>query len=157
MGKQGTGKAAEIANFPKREYKEMVAKASPKSKIFGDCLRAFFVGGGICAGSEGIVKWLMSLGQSRDEAGFFTTLILILLTALLTGLGLFDNIGRFSGAGTFVPITGFANSITSAAIEFKKEGSIFGIGAKIMVLAGPVVLYGVMTSVVVGFIYYFLK
>ena len=138
------------------EYGELVDMVTPNSHILVNCSRAFFVGGTICTIAEGIKQWLFFHSYTKDEASMIVNIILIGLTSLLTGLGLFNKIGKFSGAGTIVPITGFANSVVSPAIEYKKEGWILGMGAKMFTVAGPVIVYGIVTSVFVGFIYYFL-
>lgn len=136
------------------EYDEMVKKASPNSPIFTDCLKAFISGGLICVIGQLMRNYFTGIGLSQDDTGLAVSLILIAVTVLLTGFGLFGKIGKFCGAGTIVPITGFANSIASPAIEFKKEGWIFGLGAKMFQVAGPVIVYGTVTSMFVGLIYY---
>ena len=138
----------------RREYGEMVKKASPKSMVFADCLRAFLSGGAICSIGQVLRNFFLSKGMSVDDAGLSVSLILIAVAVLLTGFGLFGKIGKFCGAGTVVPITGFANSVASPAIEFKKEGWVFGLGAKMFQVAGPVIVYGTITSVAVGIVYY---
>ena len=137
-----------------QEYDSMVKKASPNSPIFMDCLKAFISGGSICSFGQVLRNWFTSIGLSQDDTGLAVSLVLIGITVLLTGFGLFGKIGKFCGAGTVVPITGFANSVASPAIEFKKEGWIFGLGAKMFQVAGPVIVYGTITSFVVGIIYY---
>jgi len=137
-----------------QEYDSMVKKASPNSPIFMDCLKAFISGGIICSFGQVLRNWFTSIGLSQDDTGLAVSLVLIGITVLLTGFGLFGKIGKFCGAGTVVPITGFANSVASPAIEFKKEGWIFGLGAKMFQVAGPVIVYGTITSFVVGIIYY---
>lgn len=141
----------------KENYKNMVEKKTPNSHIVRDSARAFVVGGGICAVGQGVQNYFVSLDFSKEESSLIVIIILIGVSALLTGLGLYSNIGKFSGAGTIVPITGFANSVVSPAIEFKKEGFILGLGAKMFVIAGPVIVYGTLTSFVVGLFHYFLK
>ena len=132
-------------NLIQSEYKKLVDEKSDNSPIVKNCIRAFFVGGTICV-----------LGQFIH--GIFGThyvaITLIFLGALLTALNLYSPLGKFSGAGSIVPITGFANAVTSAAIEFKNEGAILGVGAKIFVVAGPVIVYGLLTSSLIGLIYY---
>ena len=137
-----------------QEYDSMVKKASPNSPIFMDCLKAFISGGIICSFGQVLRNWFTSIGLSQDDTGLAVSLVLIGITVLLTVFGLFGKIGKFCGAGTVVPITGFANSVASPAIEFKKEGWIFGLGAKMFQVAGPVIVYGTITSFVVGIIYY---
>ncbi len=142
-------------NVTKSEFKTMVEKASPNSSLFMDCLKAFFVGGLICDIGQLISNLLLNGGASKENAAMFTSIALIFLASLLTGLGIYDKIGKFAGAGSVVPITGFSNSITAPAIEFKKEGFILGVGAKMFVIAGPVIVYGTFASIVIGMIYYF--
>lgn len=137
-----------------QEYDSMVKKASPNSPIFMDCLKAFISGGIICSFGQVLRNWFTSIGLSQDDTGLAVSLVLIGITVLLTGFGLFGKLGKFCGAGTVVPITGFANSVASPAIEFKKEGWVFGLGAKMFQVAGPVIVYGTITSFVVGIIYY---
>lgn len=141
----------------KELYQDMVKKASPKSHIIKDCIKAFVVGGIICIIGQFITNYLKEIGLTQNDTGIYTSSVLIFLSALLTGLGIYGKLGKFAGAGSIVPITGFSNSVASPAIEFKKEGYITGLGAKIFIVAGPVILYGVLTSVIVGIIYYFLK
>ena len=140
----------------KQEYQKMVEKKSPNSPILYNCIKAFIVGGIICCIGQFIMNCCRLFGMTIEMCQIYTSSILIFIASLLTGLGLYSKIGHFAGAGSIVPITGFSNSVTSPAIEFKKEGFILGLGAKIFVVAGPVILYGVLTSVVVGVIYYFL-
>ena len=140
-----------------KEFQEMVKKASPNSKVFTNCIKAFVVGGLICSLGQFITNILSNHGFSQNDTGIYTSIILILIASILTGLGIYGKIGKFAGAGSIVPITGFSNSVTSPAIEFKKEGYILGLGAKIFIIAGPVILYGTLTSVIVGIIYYFVK
>lgn len=141
----------------KKIYQEMVEKASPNSHIFTDCIKAFIVGGIICCIGQFVTNSLKELGFTQNETGIYTSSVLIFIASLLTGLGLYGKLGKFAGAGSIVPITGFSNSVTSPAIEFKKEGLITGLGTKIFIVAGPVILYGVLTSVFVGIVYYFIK
>ena len=135
-------------------YQNKVEKVSPKVNSLKGCIAAFFVGGTICTIGEGINYLLRHVDVSKEQAGTWTSIILIFLGALLTGLDIYDSIGKHAGAGSIVPITGFANSIVSPAIEYKKEGYIFGVGAKMFTIAGPVIVYGVTASVVVGIVYY---
>ena len=139
----------------KQEYQKMVDELTPNSKLLPDCLKAFFSGGFICCLGQVITNYCVSIGFTKDTSSLITSISLIFISAVLTGLGLYSKLGKFCGAGTIVPITGFANSVVSPAIEFKKEGFVFGLGAKIFVVAGPVIAYGTLTSVLVGFIYYF--
>ena len=141
----------------KKQYQNMVDKVTPNSNVGLDCLKAFISGGIICTIGQGIINYAMYTGLSKDDASLVTSILLILTSAVLTGLGLYGRLGKFCGAGTLVPITGFANSVVSPAIEFKKEGWIFGLGAKMFIVAGPVIVYGTLTSILIGLIYYFVK
>jgi stage V sporulation protein AC len=140
-----------------KKYDRMVKEASPNSPLFTNCIKAFCVGGLICAIGQFITNRLLALNFSKEAAGMYTSVALVFASTLLTGLGVYDNIGKFAGAGTAVPITGFANSVAAPAVEFKKEGFILGVGAKIFLVAGPVLLYGSLASAIVGIIYYFVK
>ena len=137
-----------------KQYDALVKELSPKSPIWKDCLKAFLVGGLICALGQGIMNFYMHLGAEEEAAGTFMSMTLIAISALLTGLSLYDNIAKHAGAGTLVPITGFANSIAAPAIEYKTEGFILGVGAKMFTIAGPVIVYGITASVVYGLIYW---
>ncbi|MEG1633518.1 MAG: stage V sporulation protein AC [Oscillospiraceae bacterium] len=134
------------------QYAEYVRKKSPSSPLWGDLLRAFLVGGLICCIGQGIADGAVALGLGRDEAGTAASVALVFLGALLTGLGVYDDIAKFAGAGTLVPITGFANSVVSPALEFKSEGFITGTAAKMFIIAGPVIVFGVSASVVYGLV-----
>ena len=137
-----------------KEYGKLVKDMMPKSPIWKDCLNAFWIGGLICAIGQAILNAYLALGLPEKEAGTAMSMTLVLISALLTGFSLYDNIAKHAGAGTLVPITGFANAISSAAIEFKTEGFILGVGAKMFTIAGPVIVYGVAASVVYGLIYW---
>lgn len=142
----------------KQEYSEMAKKASPNSKVFLNCLKAFLIGGLICVIGQGLTDiYNKALGMSLDDARTLTSVSLIFLGGLLTSIGIYDNIAKHGGAGTLVPITGFANSIVSPAIEFKSEGFILGLGAKMFVIAGPVLVYGITASVIYGVIYWIIS
>jgi len=119
-----------------------------------DCLNAFWIGGLICVIGQIFLNCYTNLGLDKDAAGTATSMSLVCLSALLTGLSLYDDIAKHAGAGTLVPITGFANSIAAPAVEFKTEGFILGVGAKMFTIAGPVIVYGVSASVVYGFVYW---
>lgn len=138
----------------KQEYDQMVKKASPNSPIFMNCIKAFFSGGLICGFGQLLLDYF-SKTNSQEDAALLVSVTLIAISAILTGFGLYEKMGKHCGAGTIIPITGFANSVVSPAIEFKKEGLIFGTGAKMFILAGPVIVYGTFTSMIVGLIYYF--
>ena len=141
----------------KKKYQDLVKEFSPNSKLLMNCTKAFFVGGFICTIGEVITNWLAYMGYPKEERGLYTAMILIFVASLLTGLGLYEKFGKFSGAGTIVPITGFSNSISAPALEFKKEGFILGVGAKMFIVAGPVIVYGTIASIIVGIIYYFIS
>ena len=137
-----------------REYGKLVQEFSPNSPIGKDCLNAFLAGGLICTLGQIFVNWYGNLGLSKIDAGTAASMTLVALSALLTGLSLYDNIAKHAGAGTLVPITGFANAVAAPAVEFKTEGFVLGVGAKMFTIAGPVIVYGVSASVVYGFIYW---
>ena len=137
-----------------KEYQKLVDDVSPKSPMGKDCLGAFLVGGTICAIGQFFINYYTKLGLDKTAAGTAASMTLVVISAILTGLSLYDNIAKFAGAGTLVPITGFANSIAAPAVEFKTEGFILGVGAKMFTIAGPVIVYGVSASVIYGFIYW---
>ena len=137
-----------------REYGRLVKQMSPRSPMWRDCLNAFWIGGLICTLGQVFVNWYTSLGLDKEMAGTAASMSLVALSAILTGFSLYDNIAKHAGAGTLVPITGFANAIAAPAVEFKTEGFILGVGAKMFTIAGPVIVYGVSASVVYGFIYW---
>lgn len=141
----------------KKNYQHLVEQLSPNSHTLRDCARAFISGGIICTIGEGITTVLETMNFNQEQSSMITVVILIFLGSLLTGLDIYDKLGKFSGAGTIVPITGFANSIVSPAIEYKKEGYIFGVGAKMFTVAGPVIVYATVSSVIIGFIYFLIK
>ena len=137
-----------------KEYDKIVQKNSPKSKIFKNCLKAFLIGGTICTIGQGLFALYQSFGLDEKMSKTLVSVSLIFLGILFTALGLYDKIAKHGGAGTLVPITGFANSVASPAIEFKSEGFILGVGAKMFSIAGPVIVYGTVASVIYGIIYY---
>ena len=137
-----------------KQYSKLVDALSPKSPMGRDCLNAFWIGGLICVIGQIFLNCYTNLGLDKDAAGTATSMSLVCLSALLTGLSLYDDIAKHAGAGTLVPITGFANSIAAPAVEFKTEGFILGVGAKMFTIAGPVIVYGVSASVVYGLIYW---
>ena len=137
-----------------KEYGKLVEEISPKSPMGKDCLGAFVVGGIICAIGQFFINYYTKLGLDKEAAGTAASMTLVVISAILTGLSLYDNIAKFAGAGTLVPITGFANSIAAPAVEFKTEGFILGVGAKMFTIAGPVIVYGLSASVVYGVIYW---
>lgn len=125
----------------------------PRPKIIKNCIYAFLVGGAICTIGQIVMYILRKFNFSMDEIASITSITMIFLGALFTGIGVYDRIAEFGGAGTVVPITGFANAIVSSAIEFKKEGFVFGVAAKMFTIAGPVLVYGIGTSVIIGILY----
>ena len=137
-----------------KEYGKLVGDLSPKSPIYKDCALAFLVGGLICTLGQLIQNGYAALGLDKTDAGTATSMTLVALSALFTGLSLYDDLAKFAGAGTLVPITGFANAIAAPAVEFKTEGFVLGVGAKMFTIAGPVIVYGVSASVIYGFIYW---
>ena len=137
-----------------KEYGKLVKDLSPKSPMWRDCLMAFLVGGLICVLGQLAINGYTALGLEKQDASTAASMSLVALSALLTGLSLYDNIAKHAGAGTLVPITGFANSVAAPAVEFKTEGFILGVGAKMFTIAGPVIVYGVSASVVYGLIYW---
>ena len=137
-----------------KEYDKLVKDMMPKSPIVKDCFNAFWVGGLICVIGQLFINLYTTLGLEQKEASGAASMSLVVIAALLTGLSVFDDIAKFAGAGTMVPITGFANSIAAPAVEFKTEGMILGTAAKMFTIAGPVIVYGVSASVVYGLIYW---
>ena len=140
-----------------KQYDEMVKKASPNSPIVLDCIKAFLIGGAICCFGQLLFYIFRKSGMSLDESRSLVSIALIVITAILTGIGVFDKIAKHAGAGTIVPITGFANSVVSPAMEFKSEGFIMGTGASIFKVAGPVILYGTTAASVYGLIYFIVE
>lgn len=139
-----------------QKYNEYVKNMTPKHNWFLNMLKAFLIGGIICTIGQGFSNLYKYWGATEDLAAAYTTLSLVFLSVLLTGLNIYPKLAKFGGAGTVVPITGFANSVAAPAVEFKKEGQVFGIGCKIFTIAGPVILYGIFSSWVLGIIYYIL-
>ncbi|MDR3599296.1 MAG: stage V sporulation protein AC [Desulfosporosinus sp.] len=138
------------------QYKSLAQQYTPKPTVVKNVVRAFFVGGIICVIGQIIINLFVIAGLNRIDASTAATATMIFLGAMLTGLGVYDEIGKFGGAGSIVPITGFANSIVAPAMEFKREGYVLGVGAKLFTVAGPVLVYGIATSIVVGIVYFFL-
>lgn len=141
-------------NKVKKKFQKLKEETSPKPKLFKNCVNAFIVGGLICDIGQFLNNYLVTLGVNKDDVGTVVSIIMVFMSALLTGIGVYDKIANFAGAGTIVPITGFANSIVSPAMEFKKEGYVFGVAAKMFTIAGPVLVYGIGSSVIVGLIYF---
>ena len=135
-----------------KEYGKLIKSMAPRSPIGKDCLKAFLVGGSICTIGQLCMNGYAALGLEKEGAGTATCITLIFLSALLTGLSLYDDIAKHAGAGTLVPITGFANAIAAPAVEFKTEGMILGTAAKMFTIAGPVIVYGISASVFYGLI-----
>lgn len=140
-----------------KEYSEYVKKKSPNSKIWGNMLRAFISGGIICAIGQLLLNSYGKWGLDQEGAAAATSISLVFLGALLTGLGIYDDIAKYAGAGTLVPITGFANSVVSPALEFKTEGYVTGTAAKMFIIAGPVIVFGITASIIYGVIYWMLN
>lgn len=137
-----------------KEYEQYVKTKTPVRKLGQDMLQAFITGGIICVIGQGILNYCENLGLDKDTSGGWCSLILVLLSVILTGFGIYPQIANWGGAGALVPITGFANSVAAPAIEYKKEGQVFGIGCKIFTIAGPVILYGIVVSWALGLIYW---
>lgn len=137
-----------------KQYGALVARMAPKSPMWRDCLNAFWIGGLICVVGQIFTNCYGAWGLEKQDAGTAASMTLVALSALLTGLSVYDDIAKHAGAGTLVPITGFANAIAAPAVEFKTEGFVLGVGAKMFTIAGPVIVYGLTASVVYGFIYW---
>lgn len=144
-------------NYTPKEYNDYIEKKSPKSKIFKDTAFAFVIGGIICVIAQIIGNYMLARGVSEQTVSNAVPIIMIAIGAFLTGIGVYEKIAKFAGAGTIIPITGFANAIVSPAMEFKSEGLVLGLGAKMFVIAGPVIVYGTITSVVVGILFFLFK
>lgn len=138
------------------EYEQMINQIKPKPTLVKNIFMAFLVGGLICTLGQLIINYFLSLGLAKLDAGSAASAVLVFLAALLTGLGIYDSIGKHAGAGSIVPITGFANSMVAPALEFKKEGFVLGIGAKLFAIAGPVLVFGIVTSWIIGLFTYFM-
>ena len=141
-------------NMSKEAYRRFADAHAPRSPLVRDCLHAFLVGGLICTIAQGLTMLYTSMGLAKEAAGTLTSVTLVFVAAVLTGLGWFVKIAKFAGAGTLVPITGFANSVVSPAIDCKAEGWVLGVGAKIFTVAGPVLLYGTLSGALWGVIYW---
>lgn len=145
---------AEMTEKEKKAYQDYVKRKTPVHNLPMNMLHAFITGGIICVIGQGIMNYCEKLGLEKTMCGNWCSLILVLLSALLTGLNLYPRIAKWGGAGALVPITGFANSVAAPAIEYKKEGQVMGIGCKIFTIAGPVILYGIFTSWLLGLVYW---
>ena len=141
----------------KEEYGAYVKKVSPNSKLLPNMIKAFLIGGAICCVGQAILALYGSVGLSKELAATATSITLVFLGALLTGLGVYDDIAKHAGAGTLVPITGFANSVVAPALEFKTEGFVTGTGAKMFIISGPVIVYGISASIIYGIILWLIK
>ena len=135
-----------------KQYNELVSELAPRSPMGKDCLNAFWIGGLICTLGQVLLNLYGNLGLDKEQAGAATSITLILAAAILTGLGVFDKLAKFAGAGTLVPITGFANAMVSPALEFKSEGFVTGTAVKLFTVAGPVLVFGISASVIYGLI-----
>ncbi len=145
---------SETSKAEQQKYQKQFEQLKPKTPILKNVIWAFIVGGLICMLGQFFINYFVSLGFSKKEAAGPTSVVLIFLSAFFTGLGIYDELGRRAGAGSIVPITGFANSIVAPAMEFKREGYVFGIGAKMFIIAGPVLVYGISTAIIIGLIYW---
>ena len=139
------------------KFQTITDQTNPKPKIVRNCARAFLVGGAICTLGQIFQTLLVKYGFQEEEVKMLLPIIMVFLGALLTGVGIYDKIASFGGAGTVVPITGFSNAVVAPAIEFKKEGFVFGVAAKMFTIAGPVLVYGIGSSVIIGIIYYLIQ
>ena len=137
----------------KKDYEKFAIDKIPKPTYFKNIIWAFIIGGFICVLGQLIRNWLISRGLNEEQVASGTSILLVFLGSFLTGIGVYDKLGKFAGAGSAVPITGFANSIVSPAMEYKREGYVFGVAAKMFLIAGPVLVYGVGSSIIVGIIY----
>ena len=137
-----------------KEYEKLSSSLAPKSPILKDCFHAFWIGGFICVLGQLAINGYLALGMEKQDASTAASMSLVALSALLTGLSLYDDIAKHAGAGTLVPITGFANSIAAPAVEFKTEGFVLGVAAKMFTIAGPVLVYGTAAGVIYGLIYW---
>lgn len=144
----------ELEQEKQKEYDKLVKQVTPKNSLLLQMCKAFLVGGIICTIGQGILEGAKAMGLDKDMAGIWCSVLLILLSVVLTGLSLYQPIADFGGAGALVPITGFANSVCAPAIEFQAEGQVFGVGVKIFTIAGPVILYGIFTSWLLGLLYW---
>lgn len=155
MGKESVQTMKEfIEEEQKQQYNEYVKQVTPTHSLPMQMVKAFVTGGIICCLGQAILNYAGSLGLEKDIAGAWCSMLLVLLSVILTGFNIFPGIAKWGGAGALVPITGFANSVAAPAIEYQKEGQVFGIGCKIFTIAGPVILYGILASWVLGVIYW---
>lgn len=152
LGKLRVQKGEPCMKLDKQTYQQLLERKSPNSPLWRDCLLAFLIGGAICTAGEGVRQLWLSRGLDTEDTAAATAITMVFLGALLTCLHLYEKLAKYAGAGTIVPITGFANAIVSPAMEFKSEGLILGLGAKLFVIAGPVLVYGISASVIYGLI-----
>ena len=143
--------------FSPEDYKRVVSRLTPPSRFWQGYVRAFWVGGLICAVGQALTLWADTLNLGEVTAPMFTTGVLVFFGTTLTGLGVYDRIGQYAGAGSAIPVTGFANSVAAPAIEFQREGAVMGVGARLFTLAGPVLAYGIASSVLVGIGYWLIR
>lgn len=143
--------------FTPDQYHELVSKLTPSSRMLRGYWRAFWVGGLICAIGQALTLWADTLRLGEVTSPMFTTSVLVFFGTTLTGIGVYDRIGQYAGAGSAIPVTGFANSVAAPAIEFQREGAIMGVGTRLFTLAGPVLAYGIASSVAVGIVYWLLR
>ncbi len=146
-----------MATITPQEYSRMSDNASPKSNVVLDTLKAFLIGGAICLIGQIILNIYQGMGLDKEASSSWTSITLVLISAILTGFGIYEKVAKHGGAGTLVPITGFANAVVSCAIENRSEGLVLGVGAKIFTIAGPVILYGTVASVIYGIVYWFMS
>jgi len=139
------------------QYRRLVSQVTPGTRLMMGYVRAFWVGGAICALGQALTLWAQTLNLGEITAPMFTTSVLIFIGTTLTGLGVYDRIGKYAGAGSAIPVTGFANSVAAPAIEFQREGAVTGVGARLFTLAGPVLAYGIASSALVGAIYWLIR
>lgn len=139
------------------QYHRLVQEKSPKSKVIINCVKAFLIGGGICAAGQGFLSLYKALGLSKEDASTLVTVTMVFFGTFLTGLNVYPKLAKHGGAGTLVPVTGFANAVAAPALEAKTEGYVLGVGAKIFTISGPVILYGTLASVVCGILYFLWK
>lgn len=155
LSQQNENQSTVVSQYLSVQYQHLAKSSAPKTPVWQNTLRAFAVGGLICTIGQLVINYCTVYQQMEFKvASGLASVVIVILAGLLTGLGVYDEIGRFGGAGSMVPISGFSNSIVSAALEFKREGMVYGIGAKIFTIAGPVILYGTLTAVIIGLIHF---
>lgn len=147
----------ELIKDRNKRYNDYVKSVTPTHNLLANCIKAFITGGIICTIGQVIINTLMNMGLDKDTAALYNTMLLILISVILTCLNIYPSIAKWGGAGALVPITGFANGVCAPAMEFKREGWVFGVGARIFSIAGPVILYGIFTSWLLGVIYWIIQ